>query len=345
MKRSGRRHGVVAASAALGLAFVMAACAPATPPAPVVTAPPPPQPIIVERGQTLSGIAHAYHVPMLALADANHLSPPYRIRAGQTLIVPVSAAPEAAASPLAMTEPTLPSVSYPPVAAPPAPVVTQPLAPPAPVSPPQTIPLDHPPPPSAAGPSGPLTPPAATAPPDRLRPSPPAAAMPTQAAALSPPPGRSDNGAPPRAQSAAAEQPSAAHGGTEVVWPVNEAFGAGPDGTRNDGINIAAAKGAAIEAADDGIVAYAGNELRGYGNLILIKHPNGFISAYAHCDVILVKTGQKVGRGQVIARVGATGNVDTPQLHFELRRGKKPVDPRQYLASPATAGSERNAPG
>ena len=81
-----------------------------------------------------------------------------------------------------------------------------------------------------------------------------------------------------------------------------ENYGAGPDGTHNDGINIAAARGAPVQAADAGVVAYAGNELRGYGNLILIKHPNGWISAYAHCDLILVKTGQKVARGQVIAR-------------------------------------------
>jgi len=120
---------------------------------------------------------------------------------------------------------------------------------------------------------------------------------------------------------------------------VLEGYGAGPNGTHNDGINIAAPHGAAVEATDGGVVAYAGNELRGYGNLILIKHPNGWISAYAHCDLILVKTGQKVARGQVIARVGSTGNVSEPQLHFELRRGKKPVDPREYLAPLPTAAA------
>ncbi len=130
--------------------------------------------------------------------------------------------------------------------------------------------------------------------------------------------------------------PPAARGGDTFLWPVKgrivEGYGAGPEGTRNDGINIAAPRGAAVEAADAGVVAYAGNELRGYGNLLLIKHPGGWISAYAHCDVILVKPGQKVARGQVVARVGASGNVATPQLHFELRRGNKPVDPRAYLS-------------
>ena len=79
--------------------------------------------------------------------------------------------------------------------------------------------------------------------------------------------------------------------------------------------------------------------MRGYGNLLLIKHPGGWISAYAHCDAILVKPGQKVARGQVVARVGASGNVKTPQLHFELRRGNKPVDPRAYLSPPPSAAA------
>jgi murein DD-endopeptidase MepM/ murein hydrolase activator NlpD len=142
---------------------------------------------------------------------------------------------------------------------------------------------------------------------------------------------------------ASAEPPAASHSGI-FLWPVRghvlENYGAAPDGTHNDGINIAAARGAPVQAADAGVIAYAGNELRGYGNLILIKHPNGWISAYAHCDLILVKTGQKVARGQVIARVGSTGNVSEPQLHFELRRGKQPVDPRGYLAPLPTATAE-----
>ena len=123
-------------------------------------------------------------------------------------------------------------------------------------------------------------------------------------------------------------------------------YGSGRDGTHNDGINIAAPRGAAVEAADAGVVAYTGNELRGYGNLILVKHPNGWISAYAHCDLILVKRGDKVARGQIIARVGSTGNVAEPQLHFELRRGNRAVDPREVLSPlPAAAGSENSRPG
>jgi murein DD-endopeptidase MepM/ murein hydrolase activator NlpD len=139
----------------------------------------------------------------------------------------------------------------------------------------------------------------------------------------------------------AAAEPPPPRNSTTFLWPVRgrvlQGYGAGPGGTHNDGINIGAPRGAAVQAADGGVVAYSGNELRGYGNLILIKHANGWISAYAHCDLILVKTGQKVARGQVIARVGATGNVSEPQLHFELRRGKKSVDPNEYLAPLSTA--------
>ena len=100
-----------------------------------------------------------------------------------------------------------------------------------------------------------------------------------------------------------------------------------------------------MQAADAGVVAYTGNELRGYGNLILVKHANGWISAYAHCDLMLVKRGEKVTRGQVIARVGSTGNVSEPQLHFELRRGNHAVDPREVLAPLPTAATKESRSG
>jgi murein DD-endopeptidase MepM/ murein hydrolase activator NlpD len=122
-------------------------------------------------------------------------------------------------------------------------------------------------------------------------------------------------------------------------------YGSRADGTHNDGINIGAAKGAPVQAADAGVIAYTGNELRGYGNLILVKHANGWISAYAHCDQILVKRGEKVARGQVIARVGSTGNVSEPQLHFELRRGNHAVDPREFLAPLPTAAIKDSGSG
>ncbi len=100
----------------------------------------------------------------------------------------------------------------------------------------------------------------------------------------------------------------------------------------NDGINIEAAAGTQIRAAENGVVVYAGNELRGFGNLLLIKHADGWTTAYAHADTLLVRRGDRVNRGQAIATVGRTGNVDRPQLHFEIRKGPRPVDPRNELA-------------
>ena len=134
---------------------------------------------------------------------------------------------------------------------------------------------------------------------------------------------------PPAASSVASAGDSA---NPEFRWPargrVIQAFGAGG----NDGINIAVPEGTQVKAAEGGTVAYAGSELKGYGNLVLIRHPNGFVSAYANNGSINVKRGDTVKRGQTIALSGQTGNVASPQLHFELRKGSKPVDPSTYLA-------------
>jgi murein DD-endopeptidase MepM/ murein hydrolase activator NlpD len=123
--------------------------------------------------------------------------------------------------------------------------------------------------------------------------------------------------------------------GDGFLWPVDGTIvsGYGPKGKglQNDGINIAAPKGTPILAAQNGVVAYRGNELRGFGNLILIKHDKGYMTAYAHASRILVERGARVKRGQVIAHVGNTGSVGDPQLHFEIRRGRKPVDPMRHL--------------
>ncbi len=86
-------------------------------------------------------------------------------------------------------------------------------------------------------------------------------------------------------------------------------------------------------AADSGVVVYAGNEIRGFGNLVLIKHDNGWMTAYAHNETLLVKRGQRVRRGQPIAKAGSSGSVSSPQLHFEVRHGSRAVDPLKYLGS------------
>jgi len=118
-------------------------------------------------------------------------------------------------------------------------------------------------------------------------------------------------------------------------WPARgriiARYGVGADGQRNDGINISVPEGASVKAAENGVVAYAGDELKGYGNLILLRHANDWVTAYAHNSSLLVKRGDTVKRGQIIAKAGQSGSVDKPQLHFEIRQGSKAVDPMPYL--------------
>lgn len=119
-------------------------------------------------------------------------------------------------------------------------------------------------------------------------------------------------------------------------WPVRgriiSKFGQKSNGSHNDGVNVAVPYGTNVKAAETGVVAYAGNELRGYGNLILIRHKSNWVSAYAHNSKIMVKRGDRIKRGQIIAKAGKSGAVSKPQVHFELRRGAKPVNPLKYMA-------------
>lgn len=130
-------------------------------------------------------------------------------------------------------------------------------------------------------------------------------------------------------------EPAAA---SSFAWPVRGAivseYGSGDLGRRNDGVNIAAPLGAPVRAAADGTVVYRGSELEGFGNLLLVKHPDGFVTAYAHNDTMLVKKGDAVRKGQIIAKVGQTGAVSSPQLHFEIRQELKTVDPVALLGKP-----------
>jgi murein DD-endopeptidase MepM/ murein hydrolase activator NlpD len=120
-------------------------------------------------------------------------------------------------------------------------------------------------------------------------------------------------------------------------WPVKgkiiSQYGAKPNGLKNEGINIAVPEGTGIRAAESGVVAYAGNELKGYGNLVLIRHEGGWVTAYAHAKELFVKRGDTVKRGDVIAKAGQTGSVSSPQLHFEVRKGATAMDPLKFLAS------------
>jgi len=139
---------------------------------------------------------------------------------------------------------------------------------------------------------------------------------------------------PERDTSAAERDGSAA---SKFRWPAKgriiATFNQGDRGAKNDGISISLPIGTPIHAVEAGTVAYAGSELKGYGNLILLRHENGWVSAYAHASELLVARGDKVERGQVIAKAGRSGGVTQPQLHFELRREAKPVDPLPHMAA------------
>jgi murein DD-endopeptidase MepM/ murein hydrolase activator NlpD len=141
----------------------------------------------------------------------------------------------------------------------------------------------------------------------------------------------------PAADNPAKDETATADGGNSpgFRWPVRgrviTGFGPKPTGQQNDGINLAVPEGTAIKAAEDGVVAYAGSELKGYGNLVLVRHSNGYVTAYAHASELMVKRGDQIKRGQVIAKSGQTGSVTSPQLHFEIRKGASPVDPMQFL--------------
>ncbi len=156
-------------------------------------------------------------------------------------------------------------------------------------------------------------------------------------AAVTPPGVKSDAGPVASVTPVVASPPDApkGSGAARFRWPVKgkviSSFGPRGDNTHNDGVNISVPAGTDVLAAENGVVAYAGSELKGYGNLVLIRHENNWVSAYAHNDQLLVKRGDKIKRGQAIAKSGNTGAVDQPQVHFELRQGSKPVDPLPHM--------------
>jgi murein DD-endopeptidase MepM/ murein hydrolase activator NlpD len=134
-----------------------------------------------------------------------------------------------------------------------------------------------------------------------------------------------------------AEAPMVSPAGLNLRWPLKgkviSGYGNKPGGLKNEGINISVPEGTSIRAADTGVVAYAGNELKGYGNLVLIRHAGGYVTAYAHAKELLVKRGDKIERGAIIGKAGQTGSVSSPQLHFEVRKGATALDPMKYMSS------------
>ncbi len=307
--------------------------------------------VVVQAGDTLYGIARRTGAPLRGLIDANHLQAPYRVQAGQRLQIPRES--HAASAPTPVVAETLsarapfPPRPQPTVDAAPLPAPAGGMAQPVPpalggVFPPALPPTL----PQASSSAAPR--PAVPAPPP-VAPSntsvtvePRGSTAETSSAAAAPsPPATSSPAASPPAAPADAQPPSRAG---RFLWPLRgnilSGFGPKPGGLQNDGINIAAARGASVRAAENGIVVYAGNELKGFGNLLLVRHADGWMTAYAHLDEILVERGASVQRGQAVAKVGQTGSVASPQLHFEMRRAGRAVDPRSVLAPIQTAAAE-----
>ncbi len=230
---------------------------------------------VVNRGDTLVGIARRNHISAAELARANGLEPTAKLRLGMKLTVPAKAA--AVAPGIQSSAATAQSAA---------------------VSPPAT----------------------------KLA----AVAESQQKARLAQAANVDDTPAetPVKAAEATGALPT-------FRWPVRgkviTSYGAKTNGKANDGINLAVPEGTPVKAAEDGVVAYSGNELKGYGNLVLIRHSNGYVTAYAHASELMVKRGDAIRRGQVIAKSGQSGEVASPQLHFEIRKGSTPVDPLQFL--------------
>ncbi|MFZ4688409.1 MAG: peptidoglycan DD-metalloendopeptidase family protein [Polymorphobacter sp.] len=173
----------------------------------------------------------------------------------------------------------------------------------------------------------------ATAPRPDARPSRPAAGTPAKTG-ITPPPAQAGI-TPPPVQTGITPLPVLTGEAPRFGWPVDgriiSGFGAKPGGRFNDGVNLKASAGSPVRAAGDGVVAYAGDAIPGFGNLVLVKHAGGWVTAYGHNEALLVTRGKRIGRGDVIARAGATGAVNEPQVHFELRKGRTPVDPVKVI--------------
>lgn len=274
----------------------------------------------VQSGETLSEISETYGVDLKRLAAHNLIVPPYDIQSNQLVGVPRNGRRIVARAPAPSTNSIATEVLPPPTAPPPA-VVAAPEPPPSPpvaVVTPQAQPQPEPPRAQREPSPTPVAPPVvATAP------AQPPAAAPARPAP--PPLQRGGPGAATPGQSGGFLVP--------VEGPVIAAFGSQADGRRNDGVNIAAPKGASVRAAADGEVVYAGDALQGYGNLVLVRHKDDWVTAYAHLERILAKRGDTVKRGQTIGAVGSTGGVATSQLHFEMRLKNRAVDPKGKLAA------------
>jgi murein DD-endopeptidase MepM/ murein hydrolase activator NlpD len=322
-------------------------------------------PVVLAQGETVNALANRYGVPAEAIYRSNRIANGSVVAPGTRLTIPIyrgagaspaaaparpapkpaasaparPAAPKVAVGPAKPAEPAKVAASRPepakPAPAKPEPKVAAPAKPEKPAAPKIADAKQPKPEPAkpAARPASAKPEPAKPAQ-AKAEPAKPAArvadARPAPAAAPAAPPAnetkvtRNEKPEPQTTGSVAANSP-------DFRWPARGRIISGFRNNGNDGINIAVPEGTPVKAADEGTVAYAGSELKGYGNLVLVRHANGYVSAYAHNGDLKVRKGDSVKRGQTIATSGQSGNVASPQLHFEIRRGSTPVDPSTYL--------------
>lgn len=269
---------------------------------------------IVEAGETLSGIAQYYHTGIYELAILNQIEPPFRIYVGQSITIPNS--PKGPVQLAAFKRS--------------AQIKQEDLIPPygsSPTSPPRDFQR------------APITSNEA----NFLKVKPGIKPL-SQRKLVALPSSKTKSRQTKKVELGVSLPPVGK--GSPFIWPVEgklvSKFGVKGEGLRNDGVNIVAPRGTVVRAARPGAVAYAGNELRGFGNLLLIKHGNNWVTAYAHNETLLVRRGERVRQGQVIARVGSSGNVVQPQLHFEIRKGNTAVDPLHQISRSASRRRQKN---
>ena len=288
----------------------------------------------VERGDALSGIAAHYDVRLTTLAAANNIEPPYILYPGEVLRIPDDA-------PLPARRPEIIQTALPPAGAEPAAETAprkwtrQDTAEPEIDGELYTV---------AEGESlaliavrrgltlGDLVAANDIEPPYRIKPGQVLVIPPSEKSSRV----RSGAELQSAGDAAATLLPSPPLSGDGFIWPVDgELIGTFDENSRSGrsgGVNIAARKGTPVRASESGVVAYAGEAVSGYGQLVMLRHDDGYVTLYAHNDVILVREGDVVRRGQTIAEVGDSGDVTESQLHFELRKGKAPIDPAKVLA-------------
>jgi murein DD-endopeptidase MepM/ murein hydrolase activator NlpD len=300
--------------------------------------------ITVNGVQNVYGVAREHNVSMRELIVLNNLQPPFALKPGQQLVLPagttpsmIPSAPGTVSSSIAAPVSSVASSSA-VETVPLAPIETTPLSSPTTTNAPKQAPTSLAAPVTATPLNQPhsLTPPPAakTTPVEALN-TPEAPPKPVATTVTQPKTEQVTSVAPPPASPAPAlsevSKPAVTVPPTDMVWPVKgpivSSFGPKGQGLNNDGINIGAPKGTPVVAAQNGIVVYAGSEMKGFGNLILIRHEGDWVTAYAHLDRMVVAKDAVVAQGDMIGTVGKTGNVPVPQLHFETRFDGKPVDP------------------